>query len=134
MPHDPADVAMWYDAFANEFFDDAAKLTMRNCVDAGAVMAGLVPPSTASDAAEHKTFVLGRALIPRFWRSFGEGGSTDLQLLFSGRSQVSIPHKNHMTHTQSVIYETEFCTLVCIIFFNMFFFIQEMVYKAEKHI
>lgn len=108
-PLDPADVAMWYEAFANEFFDDSAKLTMRNVNDVGAFSS---PHLLDNSSGETKTFTIGRHLVPRFWRSFGEGGCVELQLIFAGRSHTSIVPRNPMVHAQIVIHEVEFCTLV----------------------
>jgi len=52
---------LWWDAFANEFFDDEAQLTLTFCLEDGP-----------------KRYTVGRTLIPRFFRSIFEGGVTDL--------------------------------------------------------
>lgn len=52
---------LWWDAFANEFFDDEAQVTLTFCLEDGP-----------------KRYTVGRTLIPRFFRSIFEGGVTDL--------------------------------------------------------
>merc|ERR1719445_521880 len=52
---------LWWDAFANEFFEDEAQLTLTFCLEDGP-----------------KRYTVGRTLIPRFFRSIFEGGVTEL--------------------------------------------------------
>ena len=70
---------LWWDAFANEFFDDEAQLTLTFCLEDG--------PKRYSKCKRSQLFPLiysisvaavGRTLIPRFFRSIFEGGVTDL--------------------------------------------------------
>ncbi|KAL1397174.1 hypothetical protein pipiens_002565 [Culex pipiens pipiens] len=51
----------WWDYFVCEFFEDNASLTLSLCLDDGP-----------------KHFTIGRSLIPRFFRSFYEGGAVEL--------------------------------------------------------
>ena len=52
----------WWEAFASEFFDEDATLSVRNVLDDNVA----------------KNFTISRTLIPRFFRSICEGGVTDL--------------------------------------------------------
>ncbi|XP_041368381.1 LIM domain-binding protein 2-like isoform X2 [Gigantopelta aegis] len=52
---------LWWDAFATEFFEDDAQLTLTFCLEDGP-----------------KRYTIGRTLIPRYFRSIFEGGVTDL--------------------------------------------------------
>jgi len=52
---------LWWDAFATEFFEDNATLTLSFCLEDGP-----------------KRYTIGRTLIPRYFRSIFEGGVTDL--------------------------------------------------------
>ncbi|CAD5116716.1 DgyrCDS5574 [Dimorphilus gyrociliatus] len=52
---------LWWDAFATEFFEDDAILTLQFCLEDGL-----------------KRYTIGRTLIPRYFRSIFEGGVTDL--------------------------------------------------------
>ena len=73
---------LWWDAFANEFFDDEATLTLTFCLEDG--------PKRYSKQPRIEIFIfpliysvisvaaVGRTLIPRFFRSIFEGGVTDL--------------------------------------------------------
>jgi hypothetical protein len=47
----------WWEGFTNEFFEDNAKLTIRNLSDENNM---------------NRNYTIGRTLIPRFFRSFGE--------------------------------------------------------------
>ena len=73
---------LWWDAFANEFFEDEAQLTLTFCLEDG-------PKRYSKFKLLNKTFMsllillltisaVGRTLIPRFFRSIFEGGVTDL--------------------------------------------------------
>ncbi|KAL8591606.1 LIM domain-binding protein 2 [Nucella lapillus] len=53
---------LWWDAFATEFFEDDASLTLTFCLEDGP-----------------KRYTIGRTLIPRYFRSIFEGGVTELQ-------------------------------------------------------
>ncbi|XP_014780390.1 LIM domain-binding protein 2 isoform X3 [Octopus bimaculoides] len=55
---------LWWDAFATEFFEDDATLTLTFCLEDGL-----------------KRYTIGRTLIPRYFRSIFEGGITDLYYL-----------------------------------------------------
>ena len=68
---------LWWDAFANEFFEDEAQLTLTFCLEDG--------PKRYSKFLLVLSLVItrifsavGRTLIPRFFRSIFEGGVTDL--------------------------------------------------------
>ncbi|PVD29623.1 hypothetical protein C0Q70_08878 [Pomacea canaliculata] len=52
---------LWWDAFATEFFEDDASLTLTFCLEDGP-----------------KRYTIARTLIPRYFRSIFEGGVTDL--------------------------------------------------------
>ncbi|CAG0890802.1 unnamed protein product, partial [Cyprideis torosa] len=52
---------LWWDAFATEFFEDDATLTVSLCLEDGP-----------------KRYTIGRTLIPRYFRSMFEGGVTEL--------------------------------------------------------
>ncbi|XP_064631478.1 LIM domain-binding protein 2-like isoform X7 [Lineus longissimus] len=55
---------LWWDAFATEFFEDDAALTLSFCLEDGP-----------------KRYTIGRTLIPRYFRSIFEGGVTDLYFI-----------------------------------------------------
>lgn len=54
---------LWWDAFATEFFEDDATLTVTFYLEDGP-----------------KRYTIGRTLIPRYFRSIFEGGVTELQI------------------------------------------------------
>lgn len=85
---------MWWEDFVNEFFDDNARLTLRNVIDENGP----------------RNFTIARSLIPRFFRSFIEGGVTDLFFQLS-RCQTAIP-KDVQAQPQSLLtLETDTCTM-----------------------
>ena len=93
---DMASITMWWDSFVNDFFDDHARLTIRNVSD---------------EHNQIKNYTISRTLIPRFFRSFGEGGVTDMYFHLV-RSQTAIP-KDIQTQPQSIItFESDSCTMI----------------------
>ena len=71
---------LWWDAFANEFFDDEAQLTLTFCLEDGPKRYSKreIPPTQHSSFMPLIISAVGRTLIPRFFRSIFEGGVTDL--------------------------------------------------------
>lgn len=71
---------LWWDAFANEFFDDEAQVTLTFCLEDGPKRySKLHPPSSDAHLSSfYRISAVGRTLIPRFFRSIFEGGVTDL--------------------------------------------------------
>lgn len=55
---------LWWDAFATEFFEDEATLTLSFCLEDGP-----------------KRYTIGRTLVPRYFRTIFEGGVTDLYFI-----------------------------------------------------
>lgn len=78
---------LWWDAFANEFFDDEANLTLTFCLEDGP-----------------KRYAIGRTLIPRFFRSIFEGGVTELHW--------ELRHAKESFHNASVTLDCDQATMV----------------------
>ncbi|KHJ95096.1 LIM-domain binding protein [Oesophagostomum dentatum] len=68
------DFAQWWDAFSHEFFDDDAKIWI-NIVD--------------EHSPHSEKYVLGRQLIPRFFRSFFESKIREMYFVIRGQSRES---------------------------------------------
>ncbi|KAE9413011.1 hypothetical protein Angca_008661, partial [Angiostrongylus cantonensis] len=68
------DFAQWWDAFSHEFFDDDAKLWI-NIVD--------------EHSPHSEKYVLGRQLIPRFFRSFFESKIREMYFVIRGQARES---------------------------------------------
>eukprot|EP00058_Branchiostoma_floridae_P018216 XP_002603705.1 hypothetical protein BRAFLDRAFT_93080 [Branchiostoma floridae] len=75
---------LWWDAFATEFFEDDATLTLSFCLEDGPkrYIAPSSPPFLQGwhfeDEGGIKQYTIGRTLIPRYFRTIFEGGVTDL--------------------------------------------------------
>ena len=71
---------LWWDAFANEFFEDEAQLTLTFCLEDGPkrYSKNFFYFLFRSQETETLFAAVGRTLIPRFFRSIFEGGVTDL--------------------------------------------------------
>ena len=70
---------LWWDAFANEFFDDEAQLTLTFCLEDGPKRySEKIPLTELTSFMPLIISAVGRTLIPRFFRSIFEGGVTDL--------------------------------------------------------
>jgi hypothetical protein len=99
-PEQDINEGMCWDSFVNEFFDEEAKLSIRNVVDEN------LP----------KNFTISRTLIPRFFRSIYEGGVTDLQfnLTRGGSTNLISPPKpdpNLPPTPNFVVFESDLCTM-----------------------
>ncbi|WAR21408.1 LDB2-like protein [Mya arenaria] len=78
---------LWWDAFATEFFEDEATLTLSFCLEDGP-----------------KRYTIGRTLIPRYFRSIFEGGVTDLYFI--------LKHAKESFHNTSITLDCEVATMV----------------------
>ncbi|CAL4066292.1 unnamed protein product [Meganyctiphanes norvegica] len=78
---------LWWDAFATEFFEDDATLTLTFCLEDGP-----------------KRYTIGRTLIPRYFRSIFEGGVTELY--------YSLKHPKESFHNTSITLDCDNCTMV----------------------
>lgn len=78
---------LWWDAFATEFFEDDATLTLTFCLEDGP-----------------KRYTIGRTLIPRYFRSIFEGGVTELY--------YSLKHPKESFHNTSITLDCDQCTMV----------------------
>ncbi|XP_024082222.1 LIM domain-binding protein 2 isoform X2 [Cimex lectularius] len=78
---------LWWDAFATEFFEDDATLTLTFCLEDGP-----------------KRYTIGRTLIPRYFRSIFEGGVTELY--------YNLKHPKESFHNTSITLDCEQCTMV----------------------
>jgi len=87
---------IWWESFVHEFFEEDAKLSIRNVIDEN----------------QAKNFTISRTLIPRFFRSIYEGGVTDLHFNLSrgGVTQVITPNIK-AEPTNVVIFESDLCTM-----------------------
>ncbi|XP_037089617.1 LIM domain-binding protein 2-like [Pollicipes pollicipes] len=79
--------SLWWDAFATEFFEDDATLTLTFCLEDGP-----------------KRYTIGRTLIPRYFRSIFEGGVTELYF--------SLRHPKESFHTTSITLDCDQATMV----------------------
>ncbi|KRT80512.1 hypothetical protein AMK59_7314 [Oryctes borbonicus] len=77
---------LWWDAFANEFFEDDASLTLAFCLEDGP-----------------KRYTIGRTLIPRYFRSIFEGGVTELY--------YNMKHPKESFHNTSISLDCD-CTMI----------------------
>lgn len=77
---------LWWDAFATEFFEDDASLTLAFCLEDGP-----------------KRYTIGRTLIPRYFRSIFEGGVTELYYIMK--------HPKESFHNTSITLDCEQCTM-----------------------
>ncbi|XP_043266992.1 transcription activator BRG1 isoform X2 [Venturia canescens] len=78
---------LWWDSFANEFFEDDATFTLTFCLDDGP-----------------KRYTIGRTLIPRYFRSIFEGGVTELY--------YNVKHPKESFHNTSITLDCEHCVMV----------------------
>jgi hypothetical protein len=88
---------LWWDSFVHEFFEDDAKLSIRNVIDDNVA----------------KNFTISRTLIPRFFRSIYEGGVTELHFNLSrgGTTQVLTPSVKTESQGSLVVFESDLCTM-----------------------
>ncbi|RNA29884.1 LIM domain-binding 2 isoform X1 [Brachionus plicatilis] len=93
--HEPNQCHMWYDSFVNEFFDDNARLNIRNVQEENVT----------------KNYSLSRALIPRFFRSFSEDECMELSFQILRGHILSIA--NTAAHQQTIVYESDSCVMNC---------------------
>jgi hypothetical protein len=77
---------LWWDAFATEFFEDDANLTLTFCLEDGP-----------------KRYSIGRTLIPRYFRSIFEGGVTDLR--------YELRHPKESFHNTSITMDCDQCVV-----------------------
>ncbi|KAI5748498.1 hypothetical protein M8J77_026156 [Diaphorina citri] len=78
---------LWWDAFATEFFEDDATLTLTFCLEDGP-----------------KRYTIGRTLIPRYFRSIFDGGITELY--------YNLKHPKESFHNTSITLDCDQCTMV----------------------
>ncbi|CAG0917381.1 unnamed protein product [Notodromas monacha] len=79
--------SLWWDAFATEFFEDEATLTLTFCLEDGP-----------------KRYTIGRTLIPRYFRSLFEGGVTDVYF--------HLRHPKESFHNPTITLDCDQCTMV----------------------
>lgn len=80
---------VWWDAFASEFFDDDATLTLSFCLEDGP-----------------KRYSIGRNLIPRYFRSIFEGGVKELYY------HVVQPKESYHNNTSTITLDCENTTMI----------------------
>lgn len=78
---------LWWDAFATEFFEDDATLTLTFILEDGP-----------------KRYTIGRTLLPRYFRSIFDGGVTELY--------YAIKHPKESFHNTSITLDCDQCTMV----------------------
>ncbi|CAG2105205.1 unnamed protein product [Medioppia subpectinata] len=78
---------LWWDAFATEFFEDDATLTLTFCLEDGP-----------------KRYTIGRTLIPRYFRSIFEGGVTELSF--------NLKRPKESFHQSSLTLDCDQCSVV----------------------
>ncbi|XP_042897420.1 LIM domain-binding protein 2 isoform X3 [Parasteatoda tepidariorum] len=79
--------SLWWDAFATEFFEDDATLTLTFCLEDGP-----------------KRYTIGRTLIPRYFRSIFEGGVSDLSF--------NLKHPKESFHNTSITLDCDQTTMI----------------------
>jgi len=79
--------SLWWDAFATEFFEDDATLTLSFCLEDGP-----------------KRYTIGRTLIPRYFRSIFEGGVTDLYFI--------LKHTKESFHNTTIVLDSDHALMV----------------------
>ncbi len=96
--NNPDQINAWWNSFCNDFFDDMSRLTIRNVNDENGIQ---------------RNYSITRPLIPKFFRSFNDGGVFDLFFQFI-RSHITI-QKDPQLGPQSppiIIFETEPCHMI----------------------
>ncbi|CAL1674251.1 unnamed protein product [Lasius platythorax] len=78
---------LWWEAFANEFFEEDATLTLHVCLEDGP-----------------KRYSIGRTLIPRYFRSIFDGGVTELY--------YTLKNQKESFHNTSITLDCDQCTMV----------------------
>ncbi|KAI5624864.1 LIM domain-binding protein 2 [Silurus asotus] len=78
---------LWWDAFATEFFEEDATLTLSFCLEDGP-----------------KRYTIGRTLIPRYFSTVFEGGVTDLYYI--------LKHSKESFHNSCITVDCDQCTMV----------------------
>lgn len=78
---------LWWDAFATEFFEDDATLTLTFCLEDGP-----------------KRYTIGRTLIPRYFRTIFEGGVTELN--------YQLRHAKESFHQTTITLDCDQCTMI----------------------
>uniref|UniRef100_A0A6Q2X501 LIM interaction domain-containing protein n=1 Tax=Esox lucius TaxID=8010 RepID=A0A6Q2X501_ESOLU len=79
--------SLWWDAFATEFFEEDATLTLSFCLEDGP-----------------KRYTIGRTLIPRYFSTVFEGGVTDLYYV--------LKHSKESFHNSCITVDCDQCTMV----------------------
>ncbi|XP_045573978.1 LIM domain-binding protein 2 isoform X5 [Salmo salar] len=79
--------SLWWDAFATEFFEEDATLTLSFCLEDGP-----------------KRYTIGRTLIPRYFSTVFEGGVTDLYYI--------LKHSKESFHNSCITVDCDQCTMV----------------------
>ncbi|XP_031722882.1 LIM domain-binding protein 2a isoform X6 [Anarrhichthys ocellatus] len=79
--------SLWWDAFATEFFEEDATLTLSFCLEDGP-----------------KRYTIGRTLIPRYFSTVFEGGVTELHYI--------LKHSKESLHNSCITLDCDQCTMV----------------------
>ncbi|XP_050984242.1 LIM domain-binding protein 2a isoform X2 [Labeo rohita] len=79
--------SLWWDAFATEFFEEDATLTIAFCLEDGP-----------------KRYTIGRTLIPRYFSTVFEGGVSDLYYI--------LKHSKESFHNSCITVDCDQCTMV----------------------
>ena len=96
---------LWWDAFATEFFEEDASLTLTFCLEDG--------PKRYSECRDQVidvslqliySIAIGRTLIPRYFRSVFEGGVTDLSF--------HLKHPKETFQTSHLTLDCEMATMI----------------------
>ncbi|XP_027663945.1 LIM domain-binding protein 2 isoform X4 [Falco biarmicus] len=106
---------LWWDAFATEFFEDDATLTLSFCLEDGPkryigkelelenISAGTLSRRQIPLPAR-RVRTIGRTLIPRYFSTVFEGGVTDLYYI--------LKHSKESYHNSSITVDCDQCTMV----------------------
>ncbi|XP_040452237.1 LIM domain-binding protein 2 isoform X4 [Falco naumanni] len=106
---------LWWDAFATEFFEDDATLTLSFCLEDGPkryIGKELELANISAGTLSHRQIPLparrvrtiGRTLIPRYFSTVFEGGVTDLYYI--------LKHSKESYHNSSITVDCDQCTMV----------------------
>lgn len=96
--------SLWWDAFATEFFEDDATLTLTFCLEDGPKRyskRSVLPGHTVN---VRYSAAIGRTLIPRYFRSIFEGGVTDLSF--------HLKHSKESFHNTTITLDCEQCSMI----------------------
>lgn len=97
---------LWWDAFATEFFEDDATLTLTFCLEDGPKRySNACCQNDAAKMISNALFTaVGRTLIPRYFRTIFEGGVNELN--------YQLRHAKESFHQTTITLDCDQCTMI----------------------